>query len=79
MENHNHTKGTNMIDVNKVKEEAEKEILEERTTKAKKTIKDLLRKREQARAVVQNVERELADAYAELGRGSEIGSAEPAN
>jgi seryl-tRNA synthetase len=59
-----------MIDVNQVRNEAEKEIREEVTKKAKEEIKALLRKKEQAKNVLANIERELADAYAELGRGS---------
>ncbi len=60
-----------MLDVNKVKEEAEKEVREEAMKKAKEEIKLLLRKKEQARIVMFNIDRELADAYAELGRGSQ--------
>lgn len=62
-----------MIDVKKVQEEAEREVREEQTKKAKEEIKVLLRKKEQAKAVLANVERELADAYAELGRNSGAG------
>jgi hypothetical protein len=59
-----------MIDINQVKAEAEKEVREEQMKKAKEKIKDLLRKQEQAKMVLANVEREIADAYAELGRGA---------
>lgn len=58
-----------MIDVKKVQEEAEKEVREENEKKVKESIKVLLRKKEQARVVMANIERELADAYAEIGRG----------
>jgi hypothetical protein len=57
-----------MFDAKKVQQEAEKEIAEEQSKKAKEDIKAILRKREQCRAALANVERELADAYAELGR-----------
>lgn len=59
-----------MLDVNKVKSEAEAEVREESMKQAKEKIKVLLRKKAQALQVVQNVERELNDAYAELGQGN---------
>ena len=59
-----------MVDVKKVQEEAEKEIREEREKKAKEVIKALLRKRETAKQVLANIERELADAMAEIGTGN---------
>lgn len=59
-----------MIDISKVKLEAEAEVREEQTKQAKEKIKSLLRKREQAKQVLANVERELNDAYAELGQGT---------
>lgn len=59
-----------MIDVSKVKQEAEAEVRDEQMKAAKEKIKVLLRKKQQAQAVVANVERELADAYAELGQGT---------
>lgn len=69
-----------MIDVNAVKDEAEKELREEKMKKAKETIKGLLRKIDQAKLVVSNIERELADAYAELGRGNlDAGDTKPSN
>ena len=60
-----------MIDVKQVQEEAEREVREEKMKKAKETIKTLLRKKDQVVAVLANIEREIADAYAELGRGTE--------
>lgn len=59
-----------MIDVKKVREEAEAEVREEEGKKAKEQIKQLLRRQAQAKQVVANIERELNDAYAELGRGT---------
>lgn len=58
-----------MLDVEKVKEEAEREVVEEQQKAAKEKIKSLLRKRAQAQHVLSNVDRELNDAYAELGQG----------
>lgn len=59
-----------MLDANKVKEEAEAEVREEQTKAAKEKIKILLRKKSQAKLVLDNIEREIADAYAEIGQGS---------
>lgn len=61
---------TEPIDMKKVQEEAEAEIREEKAKAAKDKIKTLLRKKDQAQQVLQNVEREIADAYAELGRAA---------
>jgi len=59
-----------MLDVKEVQDLAEKEVREENLKAAKERIKALIRKREQARQIVANCEREIADAYAEIGRGS---------
>lgn len=59
-----------MLDVNKVKAEAESEVRDEVMKTAKEKIKVLLRKKAQAQQVVTNVDRELTDAYAELGQGT---------
>jgi hypothetical protein len=59
-----------MIDVKKVQEEAESEVRDEQTKAAKEKIKNLLRRKTQAQQVLFNIEREIADAYAELGKGS---------
>lgn len=59
-----------MIDVKKVQAEAEAEVREELGKKAKEEIKRILRQINAAKLVVQNLERELADAYAELGKSS---------
>lgn len=59
-----------MIDVNKVKSDAEKEFQEENMKVAKEKIKSLLRKRHQAHQVLSNIDREISDAYAELGQGT---------
>lgn len=57
-----------MFDVKKAKEEAEKEIAEERTKKAKELIKSKLRQIDQAKQILTNLERELDDLYADIGR-----------
>jgi hypothetical protein len=59
-----------MMDIKAVKEAAEKELQDEQMKKAKETIKVLLRKKLQAQAVLANIDREIADAYAELGTGN---------
>ncbi len=59
-----------MIDVNKLKADAESEVREEKVKTAKEKIKALLRKKDQAQTVVNNIEREIADCYAEIGQGS---------
>lgn len=59
-----------MIDVNAVKAEAEREVREELSKKAKEEIKGIIRRLNSAKQVVANLDRELADAYAELGRGT---------
>lgn len=64
-----------MIDVKKVQADAEAEVREEESKKAKEAIKSLLRRKNQAKQVLANIERELNDAYAELGRGH--GTTEP--
>ena len=59
-----------MMDVKAVQEAAEKEFREEQMKSAKGKIVVLLKKKAQAQQVVANIERELADAYAEIGQGS---------
>lgn len=56
-----------MMDANQVKQEAEAEVREEQMKSAKEKVKVLLRKKEQAKQVLANVDRELNDVYAELG------------
>lgn len=58
------------IDVTKVKAEAEKEIAEEQCKLAKEKIKSLLRKKADAQRILENVDREIADAYASMGQGN---------
>ncbi len=57
-----------MFDIKKVQEEAEKEIMEEKLTVAKKRIKSKLNERESAKRILANIEREIDDLYAELGQ-----------
>lgn len=66
-------------DIGKIRLEAEKEIQEEREKAAKERIKVLLRKRDAAAQVFTNIERELADAYAELGTESKVTPILPSN
>lgn len=61
-----------MIDIKKVQEEAEKEVHDEKVQKAKEKIKALLLKRDQAKQVLANIEREITDAYASIGEGTLI-------
>lgn len=57
-----------MFDVKKAQEEAQKEVAEERTKRAKELIKEKLRAIDKAKHVVANLERELEDLYADIGR-----------
>ena len=57
-----------MVDVKKAKEEALKEVSEEREKEAKIKIKSKLIELEKARKVVKNIERELEDLYDELSQ-----------
>ena len=59
-----------MLDAKKVQEEAEAEVREEQTKAAKEKIKVLLRKKAQAQLMLANIDREIGDAYAEIGQGS---------
>lgn len=55
-----------LLDVKKVRSEAEKELREEREKEAKEALKAKLRELDDAKAVVRNIERELEDINAEL-------------
>jgi len=57
-----------MIDISKVKEEAEKEVAEEKIKAAKTLVKDKLKELDDAKEVVRNVQRELEDLYAEIAQ-----------
>jgi len=57
-----------MFDIKKAKEEAEKELAQEKGEKAKKRIKEKLTQLDSAKKVIQNIERELEDLYVELGQ-----------
>lgn len=63
-----------LLDISKVKEEAEKEVREEKEKQAKEEIKKLLRKKDQATVVLANIEREIADAYKLIGEGNQTSS-----
>jgi UPF0288 family protein (methanogenesis marker protein 3) len=57
-----------MFDIKKAKEEAEREIAEERVKRAKEKIKAKLREVEAAKKILANHQRELDDLYAELSQ-----------
>lgn len=57
-----------MVDVNKAKQEALKEVNEERENSAKIKIKGKLIELDKARKIVKNIERELEDLYDELSQ-----------
>lgn len=59
-----------MIDIKKVKEEAEKEFKEEKFKTAKTKVKSKLEELHKAKLVVSNIERELGDIYDEIGQNS---------
>ena len=55
-----------VFDIKKAKEEAAKELAEEKSGKAKEKIKSKMRELSTAKKVVANLERELEDLYIEL-------------
>jgi DNA anti-recombination protein RmuC len=57
-----------MLDIKKVQEEAQQELVQERMEKAKKQVKSKLNEIATAEKVVANLKRELDDLYAELGQ-----------
>ena len=57
-----------MFDIKKAKDEAEAELVAERTKRAKESIKDKLRSIGNAQKIVANLNRELEELYAELGK-----------
>lgn len=59
-----------LIDITNLEAEAQKEISDEITAKAKDAIKRKLRDLEAARAVVRNIEREIDDLKASIADGS---------
>lgn len=59
-----------MFDIKAVKEEARKEIAEERGKKAKEALKLKLRNLENAKNIVRNIEREIADLEQSIEDGS---------
>lgn len=56
-----------LVDINKVKEEAQKELVEEKFKKAKGKVKAKMEEIESARKAVRNLEIELEDIMADLG------------
>lgn len=56
-----------LVDIKKVKDEAEKEMVEERFKKAKGKVKAKMEEIESARKTVRNLEIELEDIMADLG------------
>ena len=59
-----------VMDIKKVKAEAEIEFRNEREKKAKEILIVLYKKQEQAKQVLRNIEREIADALAEIEQGN---------
>lgn len=65
-----HCKEIVMLDVIKVQEEAEKEIREELTKKAKERIKGKFKQIADAKTIVANLEREYQDLLITIGDGN---------
>jgi hypothetical protein len=55
------------MDAKAIKEQAELEFAEEQIRNAKEKLKVLLRKQAAAKTILSNIEKEIADAYVELG------------
>lgn len=53
-----------------LREQAEKEVREERAKRAKDALKEKLRQLENAKAIVSNIEREIGDLEASIEDGS---------
>lgn len=62
-----------MIDIKAVKEQAAKEVTEEAQKKAVTALKGKMRALSDARQIVKNIEREIADLEASLEDGSFAG------
>lgn len=58
------------MNLKQLKKKVEAEMASEREARAKEQIKVIVRRLDQAKQVAKNVERELADAYADLGQSS---------
>lgn len=58
------------IDIQRIKEEAEQEIADEQAKAAKDKIKSLLRRKADAQKILNNIDAEIADAYASMGTGT---------
>jgi hypothetical protein len=59
-----------MIDIKSVKEQAVKEVTEEKQKKAVAALKGKMRQLEDARQIARNIEREIEDLEASLADGS---------
>lgn len=59
-----------MIDIKAVKEQAAREVTEERQKKAVGALKAKMRQRADAQQIVVNIDREIADLEASLADGS---------
>lgn len=57
-----------MIDIKKVQEEANKELIEERMKKAKTLVKSKMEEINKAEKIVANLRRELEDLYGEIAQ-----------
>lgn len=62
-----------MVDIKAVKEQAVKEVTEERTKKAVVALKAKLKQLDDAKQIVKNLEREVADLEVSIGDGSFAG------
>lgn len=62
-----------MIDIKAVMDEARKEVAEETGKKAKDALKKKLRDLENAKSIVRNIEREIADLEQSIADGSFVG------
>jgi hypothetical protein len=59
-----------MFDIKGLADECEKEVQAERLEAAKRRVKTKLREREQAKAILANIDRELEDIYAAISQGN---------
>jgi uncharacterized membrane protein len=66
----NQNREAKMIDIKAVKDQAVKEVTEEKQKKAVAALKGKMRQLEDARQIVRNIEREIEDLEASLADGS---------
>jgi vacuolar-type H+-ATPase subunit H len=61
-----------MMDVKAIRQEAEKEVQEEKAKKAKEAIKSLLKERDAAQTILNNIERKIEDTLATINEGNVV-------